>query len=208
MSIETTDIIDHLAGIAPASALHVVRSARAVARDNAQKSYEALFLPVDDTLVSLAERLAVAAFVAGLHGDAGVAAFYRERLSAVAPAALTTAIADEVARGATRGPYGNYPAGPLTVENVAGIVYEVTEANHAALGARLTAALEHAHLLVFRPRDSSPEALQDLLDAGWSTDGIVTLSQLVAFLAFQIRVIVGLRALAVSQSDSAVSSAA
>lgn len=39
------------------------------------------------------------------------------------------------------------------------------------------------------------EHLQALLDAGWSTTEIVTLSQLVAFLSFQIRVVVGLRVL-------------
>ena len=47
-----------------------------------------------------------------------------------------------------------------------------------------------------RARDASAAALQELLDAGWSNAGIVTLSQLVAFLAFQIRTVVGLRALA------------
>jgi uncharacterized protein YciW len=41
-----------------------------------------------------------------------------------------------------------------------------------------------------------PTALQALLDAGWSTTGIVTLSQIVAFLFFQIRVVAGLGALA------------
>ena len=35
-----------------------------------------------------------------------------------------------------------------------------------------------------------------MVDAGWSADGIVTLSQLVSFLAFQQRVVTGLRALA------------
>jgi len=35
-----------------------------------------------------------------------------------------------------------------------------------------------------------------LHNAGWSTNDIVTLSQLVAFLAFQIRAVAGLRALA------------
>ena len=59
-----------------------------------------------------------------------------------------------------------------------------------------SAALEQAHLLVFRPRDASPQALQELLNAGWSATDIVILSQLVAFLSFQIRVVVGLRALA------------
>ena len=64
------------------------------------------------------------------------------------------------------------------------------------LGRRLAAAFDHTHLLVFHPRDAAPTALQALLDAGWSTTGIVTLSQIVAFLSFQIRVVAGLRALA------------
>ena len=51
-------------------------------------------------------------------------------------------------------------------------------------------------MLVFHPRDAAPAALQALLDAGWSTTDIVTLSQIVAFLSFQIRVVAGLRTLA------------
>jgi uncharacterized protein YciW len=37
--------------------------------------------------------------------------------------------------------------------------------------------------------------MQALLDSGWSTNAIVTLSQLVAFLSFQIRAAAGLRVL-------------
>ena len=51
-------------------------------------------------------------------------------------------------------------------------------------------------MLVFHPRDANAAALQRLLDAGWSNADIVTLSQLVAFLAFQIRAVAGLRTLA------------
>jgi uncharacterized protein YciW len=40
--------------------------------------------------------------------------------------------------------------------------------------------------------------MQALLDAGWSTTAIVTLSQLVAFLSFQVRAVAGLRALGAS----------
>ncbi len=39
-------------------------------------------------------------------------------------------------------------------------------------------------------------SLQSLLDAGWSTTNIVTLSQLVSFLSYQIRVVAGLGVLA------------
>ena len=66
----------------------------------------------------------------------------------------------------------------------------------AYYAARLAAAFEHVHMLVFHPRDAEPAALQALLDAGWSTTDIVTLSQIVAFLSFQIRVVIGLRTLA------------
>jgi len=41
-------------------------------------------------------------------------------------------------------------------------------------------------------------ALQALLDAGWSNTAIVTLSQLIAFLAFQVRATAGLRTLGAS----------
>ena len=40
--------------------------------------------------------------------------------------------------------------------------------------------------------------MQALLDAGWSTTAIVTLSQLVAFLSFQVRAVTGLRTLGAS----------
>ena len=98
----------------------------------------------------------------------------------------------------TSGPYGAYPAGPLSVEDKAGLIYRVSAEGKPVLGARLAAALEHAHLLVFRPRDAAPADMQALLDAGWSTTAIVTLSQLVAFLSFQVRVVAGLRTLGAS----------
>jgi uncharacterized protein YciW len=50
-------------------------------------------------------------------------------------------------------------------------------------------------MLVFHPRDAAPSHLQALIDAGWSTTGIVVISQLVAFLSYQIRVVTGLRVL-------------
>ncbi|MFK4985701.1 alkylhydroperoxidase, partial [Klebsiella pneumoniae] len=56
------DIIDTLAGIEPGSALDGIRAKRVQARDNAQKSYLALFEPIDASDFSLVERAAVAVF--------------------------------------------------------------------------------------------------------------------------------------------------
>ncbi|QPF95120.1 CMD domain protein [Bradyrhizobium commune] len=195
--MSTPDIIDTLAGIKPGSALDAIRAHRVQARDNAQKSYLSLFEPIDASDFSLVERAAVAAFVTGLHGESPVAAFYRSKLAASTDGArLVEAIEAEIARGKTSGPYGSFPAGPLSVENTAGLIYRVSAERRSALGPRLGAALEHAHLLVFRPRDASSADMKALLGAGWSNTGIVTFSQLVAFLSFQLRVVSGLRTLA------------
>ncbi|MBR0752331.1 CMD domain protein [Bradyrhizobium jicamae] len=197
--MSTKDIIDTLAGIESGSALDGIRARRLQARENAQKSYLSLFEPIDASDFSLAERAAVAAFVVGLHGESPVAAFYREKLSASAGgAALWDAIKAEIAHGKTSGPYGAFPAGPLSVENAAGLIYRVSAAGKSVLGAKLAAALEHAHLLVFRPRDAASSDMKTLQAAGWSDTGIVTFSQLVAFLSFQVRVVTGLRVLGAS----------
>jgi CMD domain protein len=202
--MSTKDIIDTLAGIEPGSDLDGIRARRLQARDNAQKSYLALFAPIDASEFSLPERAAVAVFVTGLHGESAVAAFYRAKLAASADgAALVEAIDAEIERGKTSGPYGAFPAGSLSIEDKAGLVYRVSADRKPVLGARLAAALEHAHLLVFRPRDAAAADMKTLLAAGWSNTGIVTLSQLVAFMSFQVRVVAGLRVLGASLGRTA-----
>ncbi|WP_422033748.1 CMD domain protein [Reyranella sp.] len=187
-----TDVIDSLVGIAPGSKLDAIRAQRSEARKHAQASYTSLFEPKEPGGVSAEERHALASFVAGLHGEAKTDAYYAAKLTA----ALRTAIAAEVATARTKGPYGHFPKGPLSVEDAPGPSWKVSDAGRAALGPRLAAAFEHTHMLVFHPRDSSAASLQSLLDAGWSTDDIVTVSQLVSFLSYQIRVVAGLGVLA------------
>jgi CMD domain protein len=206
------DVIDTLAGLAPGSPLAAIRDRKPVTRQQAQGSYRALFEPADAGDVTLQERFALATFIAGLHDQHEAAAFYAAGLARTGPAhepsareppthelpahELSAALSAEIARGRAVGPYGAFPKGPLSVEDQEGPHYRVAEMHHAALGPRLTAGFAHVHMLVFHPRDATPEALQALLDAGWSNAGIVTMSQLVAFLAFQLRAAAGLRALA------------
>jgi len=192
-----TDAIDTLLGIEPGSALDVIRNRRRVAREQAEASYRALFAPKIAGGVSTTERFAVATFVTGLHGDAQTAAFYAASLAASgASAELRRAIDTAITAAKGQGPYGSYPAGPLSREDTTGPIHHVAAETRRALGSCLAAAFDHMHLLVFHPRDAAPAALQALLDAGWSTTDIVTLSQIAAFLSFQIRVVAGLRALA------------
>lgn len=187
-----TDVIDQLAGIAPGSPLDAVRAQRPEARTHAQKSYEALFAPADLAGVTAAERFAVATYVVKLHGEAETAAFYARQLTSEP---LRAAVDAAVAQTITQGPYGAFPAGPLSAEDSPGLAYAVDAATAAALGPRLSAAFPHVHMLVFHPRDAAPESLAAMLAAGWTTTDIVTLSQIVAFLSFQIRVVAGFRVL-------------
>ena len=197
MSGTDADVIDALVGITPGSPLDAIRGRRPEARAHAQATYRALFAPAEPGHVTAQERFAVGAFVAGLHGAPAIAASYSARLAeSGASAVLREAVDVVITEAKTRGPYGSYPVGPLSPDDTAGPVYRVGAATRRTLGPRLAAAFEHVHMLVFHPRDAAPAALQALLDAGWSTTDIVTLSQIVAFLSFQIRVVTGLRILA------------
>ncbi len=165
------DVIDTMADIAPGSPLDAARNRRTVARQQAQASYLSLFKPRSMGGVSAQERARSPA------SWPACTASRRPRLStaralgeAGGSAALKAAISLAVAAGKTKGPYGAYPKGPLSVEDTKGPVYAVAPDVALALGRRLVAAFEHTHMLVFHPRDAAAPSLQALLDAGWTTD--------------------------------------
>ena len=137
MSTTTKDVIDLLAGIEPGSSLDGIRARRLQARENAQKSYLALFEPADFGDVPAADRYAVAAFVAGLHEEPTVANFYLARL---ARRELVEALQAESERGKTKGPYGAFPAGPLSAEDTTGLIYRNSPYQPQALRALIDVA--------------------------------------------------------------------
>lgn len=185
------DLIDTLVGIAPGSRLDELRAKRPVARADAQATYDGLITaPSDLARASAVERAAIGYWVAALSQATVLAEHYAGLLARLDPAVLTALAA--VPAATTSGPYGSYPPGPLSLEDEDGSHWAAPDDLRAATSDRLAAALEHAHLLTYRPRDASPDALQALLDAGWTTDGVVTVSQLVAFTHFQLRVVAGL----------------
>lgn len=183
------DVIDTIIGKGLA-----IRNRRPVTVAQSQESYDALFTLEGEQQFSLAERFAVALFVAGLHQHTGSIAFYEEKLNAIAPN-LAKEIREATEYARTDGPYGHYPDGPLSVENLDGLSWSIDTEHGEELGEKLSAALVHTHLLVFHPRDSKASHLQKLIKAGWDETTIVTLSQLVSFLCFQIRLAIGLQQL-------------
>jgi CMD domain protein len=192
-----TDVVDELTGVEPDERSAALRDRRPVTREQLQASFDALFAPLSDEHFALADRELVAAFATRLTADDAASAFYADRARSVDPVAADIVLA-EAAQAATAGPFGHYREAGLQNENTDGVRYAPSEDAVIALGSRLAAALAHTHLLVYRPREADDTAIQALLDAGWDADGIITLSQLVSFLAFQQRVAAGLRALALA----------
>jgi uncharacterized protein YciW len=64
------------------------------------------------------------------------------------------------------------------------------------LSPREEAILRHTDLLTHEPGAATPEHLNDLRAVGLSPRDIVTISQLIALLSFQVRILTGLRLLA------------
>lgn len=195
-TVTSYDVLDRALGIEPGDRIDVLRTARAETRRNAQLSYEAIFEPAVPNGLSVAERYALAVAVARWHGETPLSAHYEaEFLRREPQESMIAALRDVVAAGTTTGPYGEYRESGLAGESVAGLRLEVPESARAVWGDEVSALLAHVHMLVFRPREASAEALRVLLDEGWTSTDLVCVSQLVAFLAFQIRYANGLSVL-------------
>lgn len=160
-----------LAGIASTGSVAALRAARADATRYTQGSFDALFDP-SATGLSLDERFAAAGYAAALSAAPDATRAYRERLLALGSSA-------ESAIGALGG---------FIAEGVA-------HANAADTDVRLAAILTHTHALTTLNPNPEKSALLRVKHAGLSTPEIVALSQLVAFVTYQIRVVAALRAL-------------
>lgn len=165
-STSTSDVINQIAGIAPGSAAARVREARPEAVRAAQGSYRTLFEPDDLAGVSHREREFVGFRVATLTPDAALAAWHRERLHDLG---VTDAVIGAVEQ---------FPKGD------------------AALPSREVAILRHTDLLTRQPGAATPAHIASLREAGLTPRDIVTVSQLIAYLSYEVRVLAGVRLLA------------
>lgn len=178
-----------------AAVVAAVRNSRPVTREQIQQAGIDLLGP-DTVGFSRAERLAVATFVSQLSGQSALGTLYSGALIGE-DAVLAAAIDRAAEQASASGPFGDYPSSTaLSAENTSGLRWQLPAGSEPAIDAHLAAALQHAHLLTLRPRESDPEQLSALARAGWDADAIVTLSQLVAYLSLQLRVVAGLAVLA------------
>ncbi len=141
------------------------------------------------------EQLAVAAFAAVLHGEEVVIRHFHELLAAE-DGPLAAIVAREADNASLPGPYGVWPPGPLSAEDLDGPAWRADPPLRQHLGARLAAALEHAHLITLHPRDTSAGASEALAQAGWQAEEIRALNGLIAWIGALSPVVAGLRAYA------------
>jgi CMD domain protein len=206
MTFHDSPLVERLAGVIPGSPIDHAYRARSEARRFAEESYRRLLLPQDPGPVSLIERRAIAAFVAVLNGETQTRDHFLKLLRDTDPTLgqLARLIEREAEDSAHPGPYGRFPEGPLSAEDLDGPVYRVVAAVAAQLGPRLSAALEHAHVVTLHPRDATAEALQDLAAAGWTNSGIGVVLDIIGVVNVQVRVVAGLRSYVFAQQRQPV----
>jgi len=165
-----TDIINQLAGIAGDSPLGQLRASRDVTFNAAAGSYRELITPEEPGGLSYVERDAIAYRIALLEQSPAVAAHHRERLATAGVSAGQIEAIEQ------------FPAG------------------NDQLDPHLVAALTHSDLLTTAPRDATAAEIAALKGAGFSTRDIISLSQLIAFVSFEVRLLSALRILQEEQS--------
>ncbi len=163
------DVIDRLLQWPAGHATLAVRHQRDKVVVATQGSYDGLF---DAALPgpSLAERLLVALTIADLSGSAVLATHYRAQLQALVATA------------------------PLTPAQQ--VVLDGQPLDGVQADTRLHAILTFARTLALRPVEGDKAALLRLPAAGLTPPEVVALAQLIAFVAYQVRVVAGLQALA------------
>jgi uncharacterized protein YciW len=87
----------------------------------------------------------------------------------------------------------------LVAEGTGGSLIAAVDAGEPVADARLQAVLAFTGKLIQRPIEGDRAAVQSLADSGLSTPTIVAMSQLIAFLSYQIRLAAGLQALAAAE---------
>ncbi|WGS52709.1 CMD domain protein [Paraburkholderia sp. D15] len=173
-----TDLVSRLAGLSPGGNVAALRAARADATRYTQGSHDALF-SADIVDLSLNERLYAAWYAASLTQSVAAANAYRERLLAT-DADSAENITERLSAITLHGPAG---------------IASLASSSSAAGSARLAAILHHTRALITQPAATGKSELAALLSAGLTTRAIVALAQLVAFVSYQVRVVVALKAL-------------
>jgi uncharacterized protein YciW len=160
-----TTVIEAVAGTGRHPKVQEALAFRADLMRASQANYDAVLTPHDPGGLSHRERLALAARIARLNGDADLARHYLQGLGD-----------------------GGSPEGALTDPAAP----PPDDPRHAAI-------LRHVDLVTRTPREATRQDIDALRAQGIREADIVRLSQLIAFVNYQVRVIAGLRLMGATQ---------
>ena len=165
INIETTDVVNAILGIHDDSPIAHLRNLKPDLVHEVQEYYLSVFEPVASSAAALpVVDRYLVAVRVASHTGSAAVGEWYARLAADAGASPDTV---GQARDVGERAFGTTPLG---------------------------AALRHADLVTARPADARKEDLQALKDSGYSPAAIVSLSQTIAFVSYQLRLIAGLRA--------------
>jgi uncharacterized protein YciW len=164
-SVQTVDVINSILQVDETSPIVQLRNQKPTLVDEVQAYYLSLFGPT----------------------DASTAAFPVEDRYLVAIRVASHTGSDQVVEW-----YEDLARSSGVSDNLIGAVRNI----HATTFGddRLTALIRHTDLLSTRPADAQKADLEALKDVGLTPAGIVSLSQTIAFISYQLRLIAGLRA--------------
>lgn len=165
-SVETRDTIDAILAVEPGSAIAALRAAKPELAQQDQAYYLAIFEPTPESAAEFSLRdRALVALRVASHTRSAAVADWYDALAA--------------SQGAS--------------DNELAQVRDLT--NAWSTSTTLGAAIRHADLLTTAPSAATAQDLRNLEAAGFSPAGILSLSQTIAFVSYQLRLIAALRAL-------------
>lgn len=165
-SVTSRDTIDAILGVEPGSAIAALREAKPELARQDQAYYLAIFDPTPASAAELSLRdRALVALRVASHTNSEAVANWYAGIAA------------------------NEGASSNEIERVRDL------SNAWSTPTTLGAALRHADLLTTAPSAATAQDLQNLKDAGLTPAGILSLSQTIAFVSYQLRLIATLRAL-------------
>ena len=153
------------AGVQPDSGLADVLAGRADILALTQATHDALLRPRDAGGLGRAERAALACRIALLNDEPALARHYRELLRQTGAAENNLRLADPACQA------------------------------DAVDDRRLAALVRHVDKVTRTPRDATRADIEALKNVGVAEADVVRLSQLIAFVNYQVRVVAGLRLL-------------
>jgi uncharacterized protein YciW len=167
--IETTDAIDAILGVDASSSIAQLRASKPELAQQLQDYYLSIFAPTPESATQLSLRdRALVAVRVAAHTNSGAVEDWYAALAR--------------ANGATNS----------EIERVSDLT------NTWSTPTSFATAIRHADLLTTSPSAATAADLQRLKDAGFTPAGILSLSQTIAFVSYQLRLIAALRALGAS----------